>query len=57
MSSIRRQESTLLSTVHRQQEMSKTGGGKAVPLVPYQDLILRVIGAESNIIRGIAGGE
>ena len=43
--------------VHRQQDMSKTGGGKPVPPVIYEDLILRVIGAESNLIRGIAGDE
>ena len=43
--------------INRQRELKRTGGGKPPPEIPYEDIILYIIGSGSNLVKGIAGGE
>ena len=43
--------------INRQRDMTKTGGGKPPPPAPFEESILQIIGAESNLISGIHGGK
>ncbi|KAL8590755.1 hypothetical protein ACOMHN_035429 [Nucella lapillus] len=42
------------AVLNRQRDQRKTGGGPIPPLVPFEELILTIIGRNSSVISGIA---
>ncbi|XP_076462583.1 uncharacterized protein LOC143294948 isoform X1 [Babylonia areolata] len=43
------------SVIKKKQETAKTGGGPAPPPLPFEDLVLGVLGANTNLTTGVSG--
>eukprot|EP00745_Piridium_sociabile_P037869 TRINITY_DN69115_c0_g2_i3.p1 TRINITY_DN69115_c0_g2~~TRINITY_DN69115_c0_g2_i3.p1 ORF type:complete len:129 (+),score=25.29 TRINITY_DN69115_c0_g2_i3:363-749(+) len=43
------------AVLNKKRDERKTGGGPPPPPVPYEDIILDIIGADSNLFEGIGG--